>query len=85
MVAGDAHGYPGRGGARRSREDLLPKPDFFIVGAPKCGTTAMVRYLEASETEDRELRAEIMDEILTYNREDLEATWAVLEWLRGLR
>ena len=26
----------------------------------------------------------IMDEILAYNREDLEATWAVLEWLRGL-
>ena len=23
-----------------------------------------------------------MDEILAYNREDLEATWAVMEWLR---
>ena len=23
-----------------------------------------------------------MDEILGYNREDLEATWAVLQWLR---
>ena len=23
------------------------KPDFFIVGAPKCGTTALFRYLTA--------------------------------------
>src|SRR5690554_4562039 len=23
------------------------KPDFFIVGAPKCGTTAMYQYLKA--------------------------------------
>lgn len=25
----------------------MPRPDLFIVGAPKCGTTAMCRYLEA--------------------------------------
>jgi hypothetical protein len=24
----------------------MPKPDFFIVGAPKCGTTALFRYLQ---------------------------------------
>lgn len=24
-----------------------------------------------------------MESILTYNREDLEATWCVFEWLRG--
>ena len=24
---------------------LMPKPDFFIVGAPKCGTTALYTYL----------------------------------------
>jgi len=24
-----------------------------------------------------------MDEILAYNREDLEATWAVFEWLNA--
>lgn len=24
-----------------------------------------------------------MDAILAYNREDLEATWAVLSWMRG--
>lgn len=26
---------------------MIKKPDFFIVGAPKCGTTAMDRYLSA--------------------------------------
>ena len=26
---------------------MSPKPDFFIVGAPKCGTTALFRYLAA--------------------------------------
>jgi hypothetical protein len=26
---------------------MSPKPDFFIVGAPKCGTTALFRYLVA--------------------------------------
>ena len=43
----------------------------------------MARYIEATETDDEGLRASIMDEILDYNREDLEATWAVLRWLRG--
>jgi predicted RecB family nuclease len=44
----------------------------------------MAKYIEATETDDELERATIMDEILAYNREDLEATWAVLEWLRGL-
>ncbi len=44
----------------------------------------MARYIEATETRDSAKRDAIMDEILAYNREDLEATWAVLEWLRGL-
>ena len=44
----------------------------------------MARYIEATETADERLRAEIMDEILAYNREDLEATWAVLEWCARL-
>ncbi|MCH6588336.1 MAG: sulfotransferase, partial [Proteobacteria bacterium] len=25
----------------------MKRPDFFIVGAPRCGTTAMYHYLEA--------------------------------------
>lgn len=48
------------------------------------GDWSMARYIEAIETADERLREEIMEDILTYNREDLEATWAVLCWLRGL-
>ncbi len=48
------------------------------------GEWSMARYIEATETDDEDQRAAIMDEILAYNREDLEATWAVMEWLRGL-
>lgn len=48
------------------------------------GEWSMARYIEATEATEEARRAAIMDEILPYNREDLEATWAVLEWLRGL-
>jgi predicted RecB family nuclease len=48
------------------------------------GEWSMARYIEATESNDPTRRAAIIDEILAYNREDLEATWAVLEWLRGL-
>lgn len=47
------------------------------------GDWAMAKYIEATETEDEAQRAEVMEEILAYNREDLEATWAVLQWLRS--
>ena len=42
----------------------------------------MAKYIEATETGDEERRAEVMDEILEYNREDLEATWSVFQWLQ---
>lgn len=42
----------------------------------------MAMFIEATETSDEEKRKELMDEILKYNREDLEATWTVFEWLR---
>ena len=48
------------------------------------GEWSMAKYVEATETRDAGVRAAILDEILAYNREDLEATWAVMEWLRGL-
>ena len=48
------------------------------------GDWSMARYIEATETDDEGLRSSIMDEILDYNREDLEATWAVLRWLEEL-
>ncbi len=41
----------------------------------------MARYIEATETEDDAMREEVMDAIRTYNKEDLEATWAVMQWL----
>jgi len=46
------------------------------------GDWSIAKYIEATETEDQELRAKVMNEILTYNEEDLAATWAVFEWLR---
>jgi predicted RecB family nuclease len=48
------------------------------------GDWAMAKYVEAVELQDEAQRAAIMDEILAYNREDLEATWAVLQWLRQI-
>jgi predicted RecB family nuclease len=43
----------------------------------------MAMFIEATETSDEAKRQELMDAILAYNQEDLEATWAVFEWLRG--
>jgi predicted RecB family nuclease len=48
------------------------------------GEWSMARYIEATETADEVARTSIMHEILAYNREDLEATWAVMRWLQGL-
>lgn len=47
------------------------------------GTWSMAKYIEASETNDETLRSQVMDKILAYNQEDLEATWAVMEWLKS--
>jgi len=47
------------------------------------GDWAMAKYIEAVETQDLGVRNDIMAQILDYNREDLEATWAVLEWLKS--
>jgi predicted RecB family nuclease len=49
------------------------------------GEWAMAKYIEATETEDEKARNAVMHQILAYNREDLEATWAVLQWLRAKR
>ncbi len=46
------------------------------------GAWAMCRYIEATETSDAAGRKEIMSQILAYNEEDLDATWAVLDWVR---
>lgn len=48
------------------------------------GTWAMAQYIRATEAGDQELRHKIMEQVLTYNREDLAATWAVLQWARQI-
>jgi len=45
------------------------------------GDWAMAKYIEATEMQDEQQRTQVIDEILTYNKEDLGATWAVLQWL----
>jgi predicted RecB family nuclease len=47
------------------------------------GDWALWRYIEATEMKDLDERQSVVDEIVKYNREDLEATWAVLQWLRS--
>ena len=46
------------------------------------GSWAMAQFILATETNDEAERNARMAEILKYNEEDLEATWAVFEWLR---
>jgi predicted RecB family nuclease len=73
---------------------VLPLPSFSLkvvedyVGferkeAEYGGAWAMATFIEATETSDEEKRKELLDKILAYNREDLEATWAVFQWLQA--
>lgn len=73
---------------------ILPVPSFSLkvveqyVGYNRTlpegnGQWAMAKFIEATETNDDSKRQELMREILDYNREDLEATWTVFEWLRA--
>lgn len=43
----------------------------------------MATFIEATETSNEGKRKELMDKIVAYNKEDLEVTWAVFEWLMG--
>lgn len=72
---------------------VLPVPSFSLkviekyVGYKRSqteygGDWSMAMFIEATETSDETKRKEVMDEILQYNKEDLEATWAVFRWLR---
>lgn len=45
------------------------------------GSWSMAKFIEATETIDQAERDSIMQQIIDYNREDLEATWAVMRWL----
>ncbi|MGA8222554.1 MAG: TM0106 family RecB-like putative nuclease [Candidatus Acidiferrales bacterium] len=73
---------------------VLPLPSFSLkvvedyVGferkqAEYGGAWAMATFIEATETSDEGKRKELMDKILAYNKEDLEATWAVFKWLQA--
>jgi predicted RecB family nuclease len=42
----------------------------------------MATFVEATETNDEIKREQLMNEILKYNEEDLEAMWMVFQWLR---
>jgi uncharacterized protein len=53
-----------------------------ITGAG--GDWSIARYIEATETADAVMRDAILDDIRTYNEEDLDATNAILEWLGRL-
>ena len=44
------------------------------------GDWSIGRYIRAGEKDDEGERARIMEEILRYNEEDLQATWAVFKW-----
>ncbi len=76
------------------RSIALPLPSYSLKVVEKyvgyertlgevAGDWAMAKYIEATETEDRKQRDDLMDQILAYNREDLEATWRVLKWLKS--
>jgi predicted RecB family nuclease len=71
---------------------VLPVPSFSLkvigkyVGYKRTrekhgGQWSMAMFIEATETSDEAKRNELMAEILKYNSEDLEATWAVFQWL----
>lgn len=72
---------------------VLPLPSFSLkvveqyVGFKRTqdeygGDWAMATFIEATETQDRQKRDELMAQICKYNEEDLAATWYVFDWLR---
>ncbi len=73
---------------------VLPLPSYSLkvvekfVGFQRRDTSAngawsIAKYIGATESNDPAAREAIVREILAYNEEDLDATWAVLDWLRG--
>ncbi|HVS90161.1 MAG TPA: TM0106 family RecB-like putative nuclease [Candidatus Acidoferrum sp.] len=74
---------------------VLPEPTYSLKVVEKYagfqralseanGQWSMATYIKAVETRDPDLRKKSMNLILDYNREDLQATWAVYRWLAGL-
>lgn len=48
------------------------------------GKWSMATYIEAVETEDPARAVELIGDIVRYNEEDLDALWAVYQWLRRM-
>lgn len=46
------------------------------------GQWAMAQYIIAVESNNEEKYSEFINDILLYNKEDLEATWKVMSWLK---
>lgn len=46
------------------------------------GEWSIAKYIESVETANEQERQSLLDEIIQYNKEDLDATWAVLEWYK---
>jgi predicted RecB family nuclease len=74
---------------------VLPEPTYSLKVVEKYagfrrtldeanGEWSMAMYIKAVETRDPDLRTKTMQLILEYNKEDLQATWAVYQWLAGL-
>lgn len=49
------------------------------------GEWAMAKFTQAIETQNEPLRNQLLDEILLYNEEDLDALWAVYKWISHLK
>lgn len=46
---------------------------------------AIAQFIKATELGDESERDAIVAEVLKYNEEDLDATWAVFQWLQSLK
>jgi predicted RecB family nuclease len=68
-------GDPGRVAAR-----VLDKCFDLLTAVRRSIALPVPSYIRAGEKDDEGERARIMDEILRYNEEDLQATWAVFRW-----
>jgi len=49
---------------------------------PGSGDWAIAQYIRANESDDADTAVSLLNDILQYNEEDLDATWAVYCWLR---
>jgi len=48
------------------------------------GAWSIVQYYRAKNSNDEKLQQEVIGTILRYNEEDLQATWSVMQWIKGL-